>query len=148
MKLPVNNYVMVIRASKQKYWIWCILSCFLHFVLAIILLRLSWSGIVIASLSIVSYIMSISLFLLRKDIPFQIMINEQGELCYKSQVEHYGILLNNSFSTSWFIWFSCAINHSGNSNNKRINVMIWQDALDNKSFRRLARIIRLKRQII
>lgn len=148
MKFIENDYVMAVIPSKNQFLAWCITSIILHLILAVILSRLSLATIVVNSISILSYIMTIIIMFLVKRPSFQLTINERGDFSYKSHMILSGKLLSSSFSTNWFIWLGCEIGLGINTEHKIQHILIWRDALDDQSFRRLARIIRLKRQMI
>jgi len=144
MKYIENNYVMTIIPSKQHFRVWYILLAFIHVLITVVLFRLSWSTFVIVGVSIVSYFIFV-IFTLNVKLPsYQLDINERGSLQYREQIKFNGKLLGSSFCTNWFIWLCFEREYD----DKVIRLLVWKDALDNQSFRRLSRIIRLKRQMI
>jgi len=148
MKFINNDYLMSITPSKLQYIVWISINAVLHFVLAMILLRLSWPGIVVSSISMFSYAGTIAVVFFIKVFPVQLTINEQGNVNYNANVIFNGQLLASSFSTHWFIYFKCEVSASDRYDNKEFCMLIWRDSLEDESFRRLARLIRLKRQMI
>lgn len=144
MKYIESDYVVFITSSKQHFWVWCVLSLIIHITVGIILIRLTLPNEIVIITTLLSYVISVVLGIKTQQSNYQLRITERGDLRYKEHVNFNGKLLISSFSTGWFIW--CCF--GSEFDKKIIRLLIWQDAVDSESFRRLSRIIRLKRRMI
>jgi len=144
MKSVEKGYVIFVTPSKQHVCVWCILNFIIHIIISIVLIRLTWSLEIVVIISVLSFSSLIVLGFYKKQLSYELRITERGDLRYREKIDFNGKLLANSFCSDWFIWLC----FEREFDKKTIRFLIWQDALSDESFRRLSRIIRIKRRMI
>jgi len=144
MKYVEQGYVIFVTPSKQHVCVWCILNFIIHIIVSIVLIRLTWPSEIVVIAAALSFSALIVLGFYHKQSSYELRVAERGDLRYREKIDVNGKLLANSFSTGWFLWLC----FEREFDNETIRLLIWQDAVSDESFRRLSRIIRIKRRMI
>jgi len=138
------DYVINVEPSNYHYYVWVTLSAIFHMAIGYCLIELDLHLPIVSILMSASYIFSLGLAVLTKTHSYSLIVNERGDFTYQGSVIVKGQILENSYCTTWYLYLCC--NRSFDQKNMRL--LIWRDAVSDKSYRRLCRIIRLKRQMI
>jgi len=138
------NYVIDVIPSKQHFTAWLGLSLIMHLTIGFCLKGLELHMPVVILITSGSYLISVALAVMTKMNRYSLIINECGDLTYHGSAIMTGQLLARSHVTTWYV-FLC-FNRSIDQKNMRL--LIWRDAVIDRDYRRLCRIIRLKRQMI
>lgn len=139
-----TQYIIDIHRSNYHYYVWLAISAVMHASIGFCLGEIGlYLPVVIFFLSS-SYLLSIVAVVRRKTARCSLIINEQGNFTYQGSAIMHAQMLVKSYGTSWYIllWFN------RNVDNKEMHLLIWRDAVTDADYRRLCRIIRLKRHMI
>jgi hypothetical protein len=138
------QYVIDVHHSRYHYYVWVIVSVVMHIAIGYYFCEVGlYMPIVVIFLSS-SYLLSIVMVVSRKKDRYSLIIDERGDFTYQGSAIMHGKVLTSSYGTSWYIllWFNRRID------NRVMHLMIWRDAIADADYRRLCRIIRLKRHMI
>lgn len=136
--------MITVGTSKLHRLVWFVICSVFYFIIAMLLLDASFNvSIIVLSLG-PSYLMLLLLTLFKNQLFYCLSINEHGELVYRAGAKFSGQLMTKSNVNRWFVivWFKRDID------DKDVRLMIWRDSVNDCDFRRLSRIIRLKRHLI
>lgn len=131
-----NTYHIAVSSSSLRQNTWLILIALLHFLLLLIMSSV-FTHFYVAFLSILlSYAICFYLSWSQRQLPYTLIIDEQGELTYHGFISFYGELLPKSLDC--FVCVYWRIKRS--DNNMEVPLIIWRDATKSEDFSRLRRI--------
>jgi hypothetical protein len=138
------QYVIDVHHSKQHYYVWLIVSVVMHSAIGYWLSEIGLYMPIIVTFLTSSYLLSIVIVVSRKNDRYSLIIDERGDFTYQGSAIMHGKVLIKSYGTSWYIllWFHREVD------NRVLHLFIWRDAVTDTDYRRLCRIIRLKRHMI